>query len=229
MKKIHRFLIKEPIKGASIEVDDPSTIHIIKNVLKLSIGEECIVFNDKGNDYLSSIVSVDKKLVTLKVLSTVEKKNIPKNITACISIIKHDNFELIVQKLTEIGIQTIVPIVSDRTVKQSIRIDRLQKISDEALEQSGGSSRVLIKEPQTLENALKERANLSQYCFEFTGEKLASTNEKEAVFYIGPEGGWSNSDLQLFKDYGAHFCSLGDKVLRAETATIIAGYKLLWD
>ncbi len=229
MKKIHRFLVTQPPFGPSIIIEDTDLVHLIKNVLKLNVGEKCIVFSDGGSDYLSTIEVIEKKSITLNIESIIPKKNIPKKITACISITKRDNFELVVQKLTEIGIKTIVPIISEHTIKQSIRIDRLQKISDEALEQSGGSSRVNISEPETLLISLEKRKDLSQYYFDMGGGKLSSVSEKELVFYIGPEGGWSEEDNTLFKEHGVKTCSLGETVLRAETAAIIASYKLIWD
>jgi 16S rRNA (uracil1498-N3)-methyltransferase len=229
MKKIHRFLLAKIPTGPTLTLEDTDLVHLIKNVLKLGVGEQCIVFSGGGNDYLSTIVEIEKKSVTLNIESEIPKKNIPKKITACISITKRDNFELVVQKLTELGIHTIVPIISDRTIKQALRIDRLQKISDEALEQSGGSNRVLITEPETLETSLIKRKNIPQYCFDMDGEKLVNGEGFDAVFYIGPEGGWSDEEKNLFKDHGVKICSLGETVLRAETATIVAGYKLLWD
>ncbi len=229
MKKIHRFLLTKPPTGPNLTLDDSEVIHLIKNVLKLAVGEECIVFSSGSDDYICSIVEISKHAIELNVLSTTPKKIIPRKITACISITKRDNFELVVQKLTELGVHSIVPIISDRTIKQALRLDRLQKISDEALEQSGGSTRIEIFEPETLAYSLLKRKDLPQYCFDMDGKKLENENIQEAVFYIGPEGGWSDEEKSLFKDNGVKIYSLGGTVLRAETATIVAGYKLLWD
>lgn len=229
MKKIHRFLVKNPPNDASFKIEDPDLVHLIKNVLKLNIGEKCIFFSDGGNDHLSTIVSIEKKYINLDVDSIIPKKDVPKNVTACISIVKKDNFELIVQKLTEIGVQNIIPIISEHTIKQALRIDRLQKISDEALEQSGGSFRVKIKEPETLETSLSKIKDLPIYCFDMGGKKIETKKQDELVFFIGPEGGWSQKDISIFEKYGAQIYTLGGTILRAETSAIVAGYKLIWD
>lgn len=229
MKKIHRFLITKPINDSSITIDDAEIVHLIKDVLKLSVGESCILFSDGTDDYLCKIENISKKSITLKVDSTIAKKNIPKNITACISITKRNNFELVAQKLTELGVRTIIPIISEHTIKQALRIDRLQKISDEALEQSGGSFRVHIHEPESLEESLIKRRGAYQCYFDMDGERFANPNETDLSFYIGPEGGWSDAEKNLFKQYGTKVYALGETTLRAETATIVAGYKLLWD
>jgi 16S rRNA (uracil1498-N3)-methyltransferase len=229
MKKVHRFLIPQTITGDAVSTEESDLVHLIKNVLKLTIGEHCILFFDTSDDYLCTISSIEKKSVTFSIDSTLPKKKIPRHITACISIIKRDNFELTVQKLTELGVQSIIPIISERTIKQSLRTDRLQKISDEALEQSGGSTRVHISEPKSLKEVLSSQTNASQYYFDMGGASLVRPEEStDITIYIGPEGGWSDGDLALFKEYKLPSYTLGETVLRAETAAIVASYTLLW-
>lgn len=213
----------------SFELDDKELVHLMKNVLKLSVGESCIVFCDNSDDYLCLIKDINKTAILLQRQSTVPKKAIPKNIIACISITKRDSFEIVVQKLTEIGIQEIVPIISDRTIKQSLRIDRLQKISDEALEQSGGAKVVKISKPETLEKVLELHKNLAQCYFDIEGKENIENSNNDMVFYVGPEGGWSGQDKDLFSKYKVPAYTLGTTTLRAETASIVCGYKLLWD
>lgn len=228
MKKTHRFLISEEPKEYFIELVDKELVHLINNVLKLNIGENCIVFPDGGDDYFCTIVKTSKKSISLEINKQIKNKTLKNKLIACISITKRDSFEITVQKLTELGINTIVPILSDRTIKQSLRIDRLQKISDEALEQSGGSKRVIITEPLILKSVLEKFKNINQYYFDMEGEDLPKQNFDTAVFYIGPEGGWSDGDNKLFKENKIKSYKLGGTVLRAETAAIVGAYHLLW-
>jgi 16S rRNA (uracil1498-N3)-methyltransferase len=229
MKKIHRFLLPHIGSETPLSVRDSDVIHLIKNVLKLAVGEECIVFTDGGDDVLCSITEINKHEVLLSQKTLLPKIDIEKSVTACISITKRDSFELIVQKLTELGIRRIVPIISERTVKQSLRVDRLQKISDEALEQSGGATRVHISEPLSLQEALEEHKNTASYYFDMDGTSISKPTEHVLVFYIGPEGGWSDGDKTLFAQYAVQSSLLGRTVLRAETAAIVAAYTLLWE
>lgn len=229
MKKIHRFLIKEIPTSTSFEVDERELVHLIKDVLKLKVNEECILFSDGSDDYLSLITNITKNTISFNTKSILNKKIIPKNLRACISIPKRDSFELIVQKLTEIGVKEIIPIVSDRTIKQSLKLDRLQKISDEALEQSGGSWRVKISEPLSLKDSLSSIGASAVVYFDISGEKNINITETDLTFYIGPEGGWSDNDLEIFRNHNIPSYKLAETVLRSETASIIAGYKLLWD
>ncbi len=227
MKKIHRFLLKEEPRGELVSVTDTEIIHIIKDVLKLKTSEECILFADRSDDYVCKIIEITKKEISLSVVDKDKKILTPKTVTACLSITKRDSFELTVQKLTELGVQKIVPILSDRTVKQALRIDRLQKISDEALEQSGGSTRVAIEEPKPLQAVLELYKGKEQYHFDIEGENNPQPQNTDIVFYIGPEGGWSDADKELFKEYSVKSCKLTDTILRAETAAIVAAYSLL--
>lgn len=228
MKKIHRFLVKENPGEVETTIVDTDLIHLVSRVLKLHIGEQCILFADGGKDYLSTIVSMSKQEIVLRTESIKEKVFIPRTGTACVSIIKGEQFETVVQKLTELGIQNIVPLISNRTVKQSLRLDRLQKISDEALEQSGGSSRVHISEPLPLKDALELHKGTTQCYFDIEGSPYVPSKEDTVTFYIGPEGGWSDADKVLFKEYTVPSYLLGGTILRAETAAIVATYTLLW-
>lgn len=227
MKKIHRFLVETAPKGR-FNISEPSVVHLMHTVLKLNQGEECIVFADGSDDYLCTIENISKHSIDLTTQKTIPKKNIPKKVTACISITKRDTFEIVVQKLTELGIHSIIPIISDRTVKQAIRVDRLQKISDEALEQSGGSHRVHISEPLLLSKALETYKDITQYYFDSNGGTLSTSSPIESVFYIGPEGGWTDAEYELFKTHSVSAVQLGATTLRAETAAIVATDRLIW-
>lgn len=228
MKKQHRFLINKLPATEHFSVSEKELVHLIKNVLKLSVGETCRLFCAGSDDVLVTITNIEKEAIAFKTLSTEPKVQIPCIVSAALCITKRDTFELTVQKLTELGVKTIIPIISDRTIKQSIRIERLQKISDEAVEQSGHSQKVFIGEPQTLEATLTENSTIDSFYFDTdTKEGLPSKN-KVVCFYIGPEGGWSDREKELFKAHNVSPATLGDTVLRAETAAIVAAYTLIW-
>ncbi len=229
MKKIHRFLIPQQISGGAFSITNAETLHQMRTVLKLKERELCIVFNDKGDDYQCTINTIEPHSISLHVEEIIPKKIIPKQVTACISITKRDTFELVVQKATELGVQKIIPLLSDRTIKQSLRIDRLQKISDEALEQSGGSHRVVITEPQTLKQALEETKDSVRYLFDMDGVPYTKNADTTIAYFIGPEGGWTDTERALFvAQHNTAVYTLGGTTLRAETAAIAAAHTLLW-
>lgn len=229
MKKQHRFLLETIPESTPFIISDPTLVHHMYSVLKLAPGELFRVFPPGGDDTLLEIRAITKKEVVCDKKEMVSAIQIPKKITACIAITKRDSFELTVQKLTELGVHTIIPILSNRTVKQSLRLDRLQKISDEALEQSGHAQRVTISEPISLEQALLSYANIpSYYCETYLPEQPLVHTPKHCVFYVGPEGGWTDEEKELFTTHAAHPLSLSATVLRAETAAIVAAAYLLW-
>lgn len=229
MKKIHRFLVQENLDKTNIVIENVDLVHILRNVLKFEVGESCILFSDSSDDYLSEITQIEKNNISFKLISKIPKKNVPHNITACISISKRNTFELVVQKLTEIGVYRIIPVISDRTIKNSINLERLQKISNEALEQSGGSKVVQISEPVSLKESLEVTKDLKCIYFDIEGSVYNKGTENVECFYIGPEGGWSEEDKSMFADYQINSYKLGDMVMRTETASIVCGFKLIWD
>jgi 16S rRNA (uracil1498-N3)-methyltransferase len=227
-KKHHRFFIDSIPDEEVFDVRNERIVHQIKHVLKFEIGENFILFKDGGNDVVVSIVEIKKDTISVRAQSVKEHTAIPKRkLIAAISIVKRDKFELIVQKLTELGVHTIVPIVSARTVKQSVRIDRLELISREAIEQCGGNSLVKITEPMTLKESF-ETFQEKAIVFSPDGESGVSDIPEHVMMYVGPEGGWSEIDEALFKEHKATALSLGTRILRTETAAIVGAFTLLW-
>lgn len=227
-KKVHRFLVERLPDTDTFTVSESATVHQIVTVLRLTVGEQCIFFTSGGDDNVCEIVTLSKDALVVKRIETIPAFATSNNrtIIAAIGIPKGDTFELMVQKLTEIGIHSIVPIISSRTVKQSVRLERLQTISDEALEQCGGSTRVTIHEPMTLQSCL-DTFKYRSIVFHAEATILGSAKPAETlVYYIGPEGGWSDEDETLFASHKTEEWSLGPRVLRTETAAIIAAYML---
>lgn len=223
-KKFHRFLL--PKIPHDFKIEDSHTIHQAFSVLKLKAGEHMIIFEDGGPDIETEIISIHKKGLVLKKVSEKEVSELPKKIIMALSITKGASFEFAIQKLTEIGVREIIPILSSRTVKQNIRLERLQRISDEALEQSGGNNRVKIYKPMTLsqvfENFNQTKIVLDAY------DKSDDVLDDEVIIFVGPEGGWSQKDKEVFDENNHLKLSLGTKILRSETAAIVAAHRILW-
>lgn len=230
-KKIHRFLVEHIANtaiGQEVSIADERAVHQLHRVLKIHPGESVQCFTDNGPQYTIEISSIEKKEFSGTVTIIQQPPALSRTVIAAISIVKGDAFELIVQKLTELGVDTIVPLISSRTVKQAVRLDRLQSISNEALEQCGGFRRVHITKPLTLEQCF------AQYQFEsivldpITDQTDAQLAEK-MVWYVGPEGGWDENDEAIIKSHKPQHLKISDRVLRTETAAIVGAYKLLWE
>ena len=177
----------------------------------MKTGEHAIFFDGSGYEFLCEFTNLDKNFAEIKVLEKNIKPELKKLVLA-IAIPKKDNFELIIEKATELGVTTIIPLISERTEKKNVNMDRARKIAVEASEQSGRVTVPEIYEPVVLQNF-----NLAGVVLDPKGEKREIT---EDVLIIGPEGGWSDKELEYFKSKNLPIVSIGEQVLRVETAAI---------
>ena len=227
--KLHRFYIKERIeKGKDVRVDNPVLLHQWIKVFRLSPSDEVILFDNSGKEFSGYFKLLSKKEAVLGVNKEIKNKKIPSpEIHLFPAIIKKDNFELIVQKCTELGVVAFHPIVSERSEKKDLNIERLRKIATEASEQSGKVILPEIFEPADLETAVKNFDG-KIFVLDFNGQKLPTKIGKGKIgILIGPEGGWSDNERSFFKKTKIKSFSLGTQILRAETASIVASALIL--
>lgn len=244
--RLHRFYIEEyqGIWGeGTVVLSESGFVNQLKNVLRYIPGDRFIGFHKTGEQYEMEIVSIDRKSVVAQFIKkiasgTVESESPLSNVVMYVSLIKKDRFEWLVEKLTELGIKKIIPIVSQRTTTKNISIDRLLKISREAIEQSGQVQLVEIKGTQKLVDALE--TTVDEIYFLHTSEvdgmknnsatgvhevktvTFCADNKKIKNIFIGPEGGWDENDLEAFRQHGAIPFHLNIPILRTETAAIVA-------
>jgi 16S rRNA (uracil1498-N3)-methyltransferase len=230
-KKIHRFLVEQlplAILGDQVAISDSRVAKQINRVLKIRPGEAIQVFADEGPEYTITIIETTDFSVTGTVTAIAVIPLPPRAIVAAVSIVKSDAFELIVQKLTELGVDTIVPLITGRTIKQAVRLNRLQAISDEAVEQSGGTKRVRIIEPISLDECLQQFPIQSVVLDPLAPQTQLEHYDDTMVCYVGPEGGWNEEDEKSITGAQCLHLKITDRILRTETAAILAVYTLLW-
>ncbi|MEO5646108.1 MAG: RsmE family RNA methyltransferase [Candidatus Paceibacterota bacterium] len=230
-KKIHRFLVEDIPSasiGTTITLNNDRIAKQINRVLKIRPGEEIQVFADSSDTYIGTITHTTDFTVALTITAIIPLVLPTRVVIAAISIVKGDAFEMMVQKLTEIGVNTIVPLISGRTIKQNIRINRLQTISDEAVEQCGATQRVTITEPMTLKECFTAFPFESVVLDPVTTNKTVSKMADKIVCYVGPEGGWDEKDEEIITGFNPTHLQITDRVLRTETAAILGVYSLLW-
>jgi 16S rRNA (uracil1498-N3)-methyltransferase len=133
----------------------------------------------------------------------------------------------VVQKATECGVKKIVPLISARTVKTGLKKERLEKIIKEASEQSGRGMLPALMETMSFSEALEQaKDNEQNFFFDASGSSFADQvlNNNSVGIFVGPEGGWTSDEINLAKEKGCLLASLGQLILRGETAAIIASY-----
>lgn len=229
--KIHRFIINEWPEGSKFELGDRDVVHQIRNVLKLKKGEIMLLSNGRLDEAQARIIDIGARAIEVEIIQRLKNRNEPKIETVLFcGILKKENFDLVVQKATEVGVTEIYPLISNRTVKLDINIERVTKIAKEAAEQSGRGLVPLIHEPVKFTEALRHAApNDANYFFELgaplfdTGIMRMRGMDRVGIF-IGTEGGWDESEVVAAKKHFFQIVSMGPLTFRAETAAIIATY-----
>lgn len=231
--KLHRFFLETKIGNQEkVKIVDSNLIHQIKDVLRFSGGEEVILLDGTGIEFFGRIESVSKKDVVVfkekvKKASKSESEKIEVHLFA--SITKKDKFEWVLQKATEIGVSRITPIISERTEKNKLNMDRADKIVREAAEQSERKDLPFVDEPIKLSVALKVSEE-TPLILDINAPRInlqKIRENKKVCIFVGPEGGWGQRDRELFDKRKVEYVSLGKNVLRAETASVAIASVLL--
>jgi 16S rRNA (uracil1498-N3)-methyltransferase len=224
--KIHRFIFPFGEHEDTFTLTDQDLVHQIVTVLKITAGEHIVLTNGAGDDAEFEVETTSKKEVVLKKVSEWKNKTeLEKDITLYISLLKRDNFELVVEKVTELGVRAIVPLISSRTIKTGFNRERIEKIMKEAVEQCGGSIVPLLTDPLSFKEALTETGEDKKIIFDGTGEIIELSNKKSSesmALFVGPEGGWESGELEMAKESGFEILSFGPRTYRGETAAIVA-------
>jgi RNA methyltransferase, rsmE family len=219
------------IQGDYIEILDLSDINHVKNVFRKNIGDKLRAVDGK-NEYFCKIEEIDEKHIKLKIIEKKEDKfSLNIKIDAGISILKGDKMDLTIQKLTELGINKIIPILANRcVVKLDKKKDRWDNISKEALKQCQGVNPTIIDDIKKMNELEFEKYDLIIVPYEsekniYIKEILKNKDKeiKNILYIIGPEGGFENEEIELLKKREAKIISLGNRILRAETAAIVTG------
>lgn len=225
--KVHRFITPFQTEAGNLHLTDREFLHQALRVLKLKTKEHIIVCDGKGFEIEGSIVSISPKAVVLEILHKSRSANeAVRSVKLYQAILKRENFELIVQKATEIGITEIIPVVTARTVKTGLKYERLVAIAKEAAEQSGRGVVPEIHKATTFTEALKTEDQ--KLVFEKDGRDIKeSTLSQKVAIFIGPEGGFTEKEILEAKYAGATLVTLGSLTLRGETAAIVGAYEAI--
>ncbi|GAC1392633.1 MAG: 16S rRNA (uracil(1498)-N(3))-methyltransferase [Candidatus Saccharimonadales bacterium] len=209
-------------------LNDVRIINQWRKVLRYREGQKVILFDGVGVDRLYQITELYDDEAHVE-LVTEYVRVVPKRIVYLFfSILKKDKNEWLLQKCTEIGVSHFIPIISEFTEKGVIDEERATKILIESSEQCGRSNIPSIREPLLLQTALHEFIHKIPILIADKSETTDISHEDSAIgVVVGPEGGWSETERQLFNELKLDFLHLGDFTLRAETASISASTKLL--
>ena len=228
---MHRFFIEDKLTvGNEAMIEGQEHLHL-SNVLRQRVGSQIELICGDGNFYLSEIVEIGKKQTIVNVISKRKDNgglNVP--ISVFMGLIRAEKMDLVVQKLTELGVSELVPFVSAfNTAKASTnKRDRCLRISKEACKQCGRADVMEIGECIDFKQLLTRLAEFDLVLFAYENAKrllsatLKELKPKKVCIIIGSEGGFSETEVNVLDKAGAKVISLGKRVLRAETAAITA-------
>ena len=210
-------------------------------VLRLRPGEDMIICDGKGTDYKCRLVKADKEQVEAEVIEIVPCPAEPSvQVTVLCGLPKGDRTDYIIQKCVEAGASEIMFFQSDRCVakpdKPEKKLERWQRIAEEAAKQSGRGIIPQVSWAGEYADALNvaNQKELGLFMYE-TGEREAlnavleaNSDVKIAAIVTGPEGGFAPFEADLARIVGLHICSMGERILRCETAPVVAVSALMY-
>lgn len=228
-----------------IIIDDIEDFKHITKVLRLGSNELLEICDKDNGDYLAQITDVHKDKLELKILDCYPSKTEPNiQVTLFQGIPKSNKMELIIQKCTELGITEIIPLETQRTIVQlkdekaeDKKLDRWQKIADEAAKQCKRGILPRIGKPKTFKNMLESMKAYDLAIIPYENEsqsgiKALLSNDKapkRVAIIIGPEGGFEEREIKAAQDAGVISVTLGPRILRTETAGFVALSILMYE
>ena len=209
-----------------------SDAHHLKNVLRSRIGDEIELFDGSGMVYLAKITKIEKDSIITEIISQHRSENEPKvKITLAQALPKGNKMDFIVEKCVELGVSKIIPMLTERTIGKAVKFERWQKLAKEAAEQSGRAIVPSIEPLMNFAEVLKLKAQFDLFLIPWELEKertlksaltIQQSNNPTILLLIGPEGGFSQKEVEAAKKAGFTSISLGKRILRTETAGMAA-------
>jgi len=236
----HRFFLNSPSDSGRLATGDKIALqgdqaHHAINVMRFNIGDQLSLFDGSGIEYLAAVDGVEKKTVSLTILDLIEApKSLATEITIAVALPKGDRQKFLIEKMVELGVQTLIPLKTKRAVAvaNSKVIARLGKQVIEASKQCGRNTLMEIAEVQTVNQLIQKSSesfpNAQRLVADpYQGETISSLisesaagAKREFVVAIGPEGGLDESEVQLLTQSQFAPVRLGPSILRIETACV---------
>jgi 16S rRNA (uracil1498-N3)-methyltransferase len=240
MTQLQRIAIAPSQLQASQIILTPQQLHYLVRVLRLREGDRFIAMDGLGKWWLAQLTGEQAQV--LETLSV--ETELPVSITLIVALPKGSGFDEVVRCCTELGVTCIAPVISDRTILNPSpqKLERWRRIAAEAAEQSERAFVPTILEPvdfMSIVNGQESMVNGQKYICEargnyphlinclphkeqMTNDQGQMTNDQELIIATGPEGGWTEKELEIAIASGFQAVSLGRRILRAVTAPIVA-------
>jgi len=220
-----------PLKN-TIEVKDKTELHHIRDVMRIRAGDSVNIFDGTGREFSCSVEEIRKDAVIMRI-----KEELPVAQDTCINITlyqaipKKTKMDFIVEKTVELGVNRVVPLITDRTVPDSKdftkKVERWKRIGMASSKQSGRAALPDISGVMRFSNAIEDSKDNDLIVFASLDEGskplrdiLRALAPKKIAVFIGPEGDFSPKEISIATENRCSMCSLGSLVLKSETAAI---------
>jgi len=231
---MYRFFVEqENIIGEEIVITGTDVNHI-KNVLRIDIGEEITISAGTDKEYICSVTDMDNDKVVCRILDIVgNSAELSTQVVLFQGYPKGDKMELIIQKMVELGVTKIVPVMTKRSIvklddkKASKKVERFNAIALAAAKQSKRGIIPTVESVMSYKQAIEYAKTLDMNIIpyedakgiEYSKEIITSIKGKKSLgIFIGPEGGFSVEEVDMAKSIDAKVITLGHRILRTETA-----------
>lgn len=224
-KSLPRLFVRHALAdGATVELDRDQA-NYLGNVLRLGEGAELLVFDGLSGEWLARVAEAGKKRMALACERKIRDIEQVPDLWLAFAPVKRTQTDWLVEKATELGAARLIPVITQRTIVERVKVERLRSISIEAAEQCGRTSLPEISAPLPLAQLLGLQAKRTLYFADESGGKAAALAfvPGPATILTGPEGGFTDAERVLVRAVpGAMAISLGPRILRAETAALAA-------
>lgn len=229
---MHKFFVEKEAINENIVLIQGDDVKHINKVLRLKPGELININNFQGEEFLAKLIEIDKREAKAEIIKALEINNESNlDIVLFQGIPKSSKMDLIVQKATELGVKEIIPTVTERVVvnvSEYKKLERLNKIAQEACKQSKRSIVPKVNTPMDFEEVVRKLnkfdlvvvpyENATNYGIKAMMKKINREEIKSVAIIIGPEGGFEEREITVLKDNNAEIVTLGPRILRTESA-----------
>ena len=223
-RSLPRLYVEPPLSAGTAVGLDAAQANYLGNVLRLKEGDEALLFDGVSGEWLARVAEAGKKRMILAVAEATRPQEQAPDLWLAFAPVKKGRVDWLVEKAVELGVARLVPVITRRTIVDKLNLDRMRAHIVEAAEQCGRTALAAIDEPVKLGAFLAARdpARTLYFADETGGEPAASAFAPgPAILLTGPEGGFTPEEAAAIRAAAnARACSLGPRILRAETAAL---------
>lgn len=207
---------------------DGAQAHYLGKVMRVGVGDAVIVCDNQTGEWACEVMSAGKRDVLLQARQHIRPREDVPNFVLCAALLKKPNFDLVLEKATELGVDAIQPVITRRCVADKLNPERAATIVTEAAEQCARTALPRVEHVAKLESLLRDwPENRVLFFADEQGGNTASvafaSHKGPAALLVGPEGGFDENERALIRAHPqAQAITLGPRILRAETACISA-------